>query len=267
MIENMKTGTVRTGNFEMDYFSFGSGSKNFVILPGISLKSIMLSAPAVAAAYADFGKDFTVWTFDRKRDIRKGYSVEDMSEDTFEAMKALGITDACLFGASQGGSMAMCLAYYHPELVCCAVLGSTAANAGEGRELLAKWASSARAGDKVSLNRSFFSAVYSDEYLKKYADAFAFLENEGTPEELERLAILCEAMIGFDFTGKLSGITVPMLAIGSAKDKVFGAKPTLEIAERSGCDYYVYREYGHAVYDEALDYKKRIADFFDKCGK
>ena len=74
-------------------------------------------ADAIAKQYRRFHEDYIVYVFDRKRDFDDGYSVEDMAEDTAEAMKRLGLKDACVMGCSQGGMMAQVLAAKHPELV------------------------------------------------------------------------------------------------------------------------------------------------------
>ena len=37
-----------------------------------------------------------------------------------------------------------------------------------------------------------------------------------------------------------------------------------EIADLLGCELHIYEDYGHAVYDEAPDYKERILEFFHK---
>ena len=36
--------TIKTGSFTMDYFKFGHGKEVFVILPGLSLQSVMIFA-------------------------------------------------------------------------------------------------------------------------------------------------------------------------------------------------------------------------------
>ena len=40
--------TVKTDAFTMDYFQFGQGKETLVILPGLSVQSVMDSADAVA---------------------------------------------------------------------------------------------------------------------------------------------------------------------------------------------------------------------------
>ena len=98
--------TVRKETFEMQFFRFGSGPRTYVILPGLSVQSVMASAEAVAQAYASFAEEYTIYVFDRRAALPPVYTVRDMARDTAEAMLALGLHDIYLFGASQGGMMA-----------------------------------------------------------------------------------------------------------------------------------------------------------------
>ena len=58
--------TVRTDTFTMDFFRFGRGSRTLVILPGLSVQSVMPAADAVAAAYQTLQDEFTIYLFDRR---------------------------------------------------------------------------------------------------------------------------------------------------------------------------------------------------------
>ena len=103
-------GEVRTKGFTMEYMKFGSGGGTLVILPGLSLTRVLLAAPAVVRRYELFAEDFTVYVFERRSDLPKTYSVEDMARDTADAMESLGLSGVNLFGASQGGMIAMLIA-------------------------------------------------------------------------------------------------------------------------------------------------------------
>ena len=98
----------------MDHIVFGHGEKSFVILPGLSMHSVMGAADAIAEAYKDFCEEYTVYVFDRAKNIHDGYTVRNMAEDTAKAMRRLNIEKADVFGASQGGMIAMYLAIDHP---------------------------------------------------------------------------------------------------------------------------------------------------------
>ena len=102
--------TVRTKEFTMDFFRFGKGSKTLVILPGLSIQSVMAAADAIAAAYQSLEDSFTVYVFDRRAELPAAYSVRKMAQDTAEAFQFLGLENVCIFGASQGGMLALVIA-------------------------------------------------------------------------------------------------------------------------------------------------------------
>ena len=132
--------SVKTDLFTMDYFRFGTGSRTMVILPGLSIQSVIPSAELVAQAYQSFARDYTVYVFDRRKDLPPSYSIGEMAKDTVIAIQTLGLTDIYLFGASQGGMIAQVIAIRFPGLVHKLVLGSSACHIGEETpEAVAQW--------------------------------------------------------------------------------------------------------------------------------
>lgn len=251
--------TIKTDRFEMDYFRFGNGSKDFVIIPGVSIKPVSLSADAVAAGFSIFTEQYTVTVFDRIKHLPDEYSVFDMAEDTAEAMQLLGLRNTDIYGASQGGMIAMCIAYSHPELVHALYLASTAARISPlGKETMETWMRLAKAGDATVLNHSINTSVYSPEFYQKFASAFAMTEPEATEDEMRRLYILAKACRDFDFGERLNELRCRVFAVGAENDNVIGADATREIAEKLRCPLYIYDGYSHAVYDEAPDYRERM---------
>ena len=264
MAEGIRIQTIAAEDFEMDCFAFGRGKRALVIIPGVSVKSVMLSAAAVAGAYADFAETHIVYVFDRKRNIRPGYDTVDMAEDTAAAMRALGIADADIFGASQGGMIAQCIAARHPELTRRLVLGSTIARQNEtSRATFDGWRTLAEAGDVRALNRDITEKVYSPAFYDRFRDAFDALEAEGTDEELRRFSILAKACRTFDAYDQLDEIKCPTLVIGSWDDCTLSGEGSVEIARRLRCPLQMYSGFGHAVYDEAQDYREHLHRFFD----
>lgn len=255
--------TAVAGNAEMDYFRFGHGDRAFVILPGLSLVSVMQSASAVAGAYARFGEKFTVYVFDRRKNLPERYSAHAMAEDTATVMKSIGIEASCLFGVSQGGMMAAYIAAEYPELVAKAVIGSCAAHPSEtAKAVIDRWRSLAAVGNVKALNHDFFETVYTPRLLKQFADSLPMLESNGTKEDCDRFMILSQSVPYCDIGCELKRIKCPLLAVGAGDDKVFPGNYAREIADLSGGESFVYEGYGHAVYDEAPDYKDRIDKFF-----
>ena len=76
---------------------FGSGSRTLLILPGASLHSVMLSADAVAAAFAAFASEYTVCLFDLRRELPPGFGIRQMAQDTAALCDHLGIVRADVF--------------------------------------------------------------------------------------------------------------------------------------------------------------------------
>ena len=256
---------VQAEKFSMDCIKFGTGKKNFVMIPGLSLTRITNSAMTITAAYRDFCDEYTVYCFDRADVIPEGYTVRQMAADTAEAMKRLGISDAYVFGASQGGMIGQYLAIDYPELVKKLIIASSYSRCSETAGLVfERWMKLAQKADVQALNHDFFQCIYSDKLLEEYKDALPVLEKNGTAEDCANFIILAKACVEFNAYAELDRIKCPVLVIGSRKDKVLTGEASSEIAEKLGCEIYMYDGYGHAVYDEAPDYKNRIAEFFNR---
>lgn len=255
--------TARIDTAEMDYFRFGEGEKIFVMIPGISIKKVSETASSVAGAYRDFCKEYTVYVFDRKNNIEPGYSIEAMAEDTAKVMKSLGLKDVYLFGVSQGGMIAQCLAAEHPELVKKLLLASTVAKeTKESREILTYWTCCALKGKRKELIEGFLDALYTEKLLKKYKEYLVEMFKETTDGELIRFCFLAASCEGLDLTEKLKKIKCPAFVMGGAKDKLFGVESFKALADSLNCGMYIFEDYCHAVYDESPEFKKKIAEFF-----
>lgn len=260
---DIQLGRVETERFSMEYMAFGKGMRPLVIIPGMSLRPVLLQAEAIAAAYKSAAEDHRVFLFEGTSNMPEGYSVRDMARDTAEAMKKIGIREADVFGASQGGMIAQCVAAEHPELVRRAVLGSTLSRPNPlSMAVFNEWIGLCLAGDPVALNRSCVEKMYSPAVRKAAEKRFTAAEKEGTPAEMHRFSILCAASRDFDFYEELSRIQCPVLVLGAEEDRVLGAVGSTEIAEKLGCESYIYKGCGHAVYDEAPDYLNRMLNYF-----
>ena len=264
----MKTyaGTVKADTFEMDYFCFGSGEAPFVILPGLSVQSVMGAADAVAAEYELLAKDYRVYVFDRRSALPPEYSIREMAADTAKAMQILGLGDVCLFGASQGGMIAMVIAAEYPQLVKKLILGSTSSHVREkDYKAVENWIRLAQKKDPEGLYLSFGKAIYPPEVFEQFKDALIAAAGAVTDRDLERFILLAGALRGFDFTAELGKISCPVLAIGVFEDEVLDSDATMEIAEnldwRDDFRLYMYIGYGHAAFDTAPDYRERILAF------
>lgn len=255
--------TIKTEAYEIEYFTFGHGDRPFVLIPGVSVKSVMLSVTAVMTAYEPFTRDYAVTVFDRKKNIQPGYNVSAMAEDTADAMRRLGIRNAFVCGVSQGGMVAQVLAIRHPELVCKMVLGSSLPRQNEmSKNTFDGWYRLACGNDIRALNRDIFSKVYSEAYYREYEAVFRNTETDGTQEEMKRFAVLVRACRTFDAYDELNKIKCPVLVIGAKEDRALSVQGSIELADRLDCELYLYDHFGHAAYDEAPDYRERVLRFF-----
>ena len=262
-----KTGCVKTNGFEMEYFTFGSGSRPFVILPGISIQGVMGVQGAVEESYAIMKEDFTVYVFDRRTVVPNPYSIGDMADDTAAVLKELSLTGVYLFGASQGGMIAMILAAKYPDLVKKLILGSTASyvSAAQFEKTLSRWIALAKEKDAAALYDAFGRSIYPADIYAQFKDIFAAAAKTVTEAELKKFIILAESVCDFDCTDELKKITCPVLAIGDRDDEVLDGAATEEIMKNlpPGADHtmYLYEGYGHAAFDTAPDYRQRLYDF------
>lgn len=93
-----------------------------------------------------------------------------MADDTAGAMKMLGLEHCCIFGASQGGMIAQCIAVKYPDLVSKLALGSSCCRMNELFEnTVRQWGSLALKRDSHALNHDFVYRVYSEKRLKNSA--------------------------------------------------------------------------------------------------
>ncbi len=250
----------------MNYIKFGDGKKNFVIIPGLSIHSIIRYEEAIKEAYKCFADTYTVYVFDRSKNLKNGYTVKDMAEDTAQKMQELGIQSADIFGASQGGMIALYLAIEHPDSVNKIILASTLARPNETfNGAVDEWIDFAEKKDETELISSFITKVYSEQTLAAFKEIMISSEAGITDEEYRRFLILAKACKSYDCSSEISGIKCPVFVIGCEGDKVATADASRNIAEALKCKLYIYgKNFGHAVYDEAPDYKQRCLDFLNE---
>ena len=261
--------TVRTEAFSMDYFRFGKGAQVLVILPGLSVQSVMGVPDAVAQAYRSLEDRFTIYVFDRRCDLPASYPVRDMARDTAEAFRALGLKDVCVFGASQGGMIALVMAIEYPELIRKMVLGSTSAHVKEEQyRILESWADLARRKDAEGLYLEFGKEIYPPSVFEQFRDALIAAAGTVTDTDLERFVTLVEGTKDFNVVEELDRVRCPVMAVGVYEDSVLDSDATMEIAEnldyRADFRLYMYIGYGHAAFDTAPDYRERLLRFFSE---
>ena len=210
-MQDIKIETVTTNSFSMNYFRFGNGKNTLVILPGLSVQSVMGSAKAVAGAYRCLTDDFTIWLFDRRNELPASYSVRDMARDMTVVLRVLGLDKVCVFGASQGGMIAMDMAISSPELLRKLVLVSTSARITDEKfRAIEEWTALAEAGKKKELYLAFGEAIYPKGLFESSKELLTAVSETVTDEELERFVILARGVKSHNVYDELEKIACPV---------------------------------------------------------
>ena len=84
------------------------------------------------------------------------------------------------------------------------------------------------------------------------------------PKDVERFLHLARACLTCDAYEELEKIQCPVFVIGGSQDLVLTGEASREIAEKLGCELYLYEDLGHAAYEEAKDFVPRVLEFFGK---
>lgn len=266
MAEKATIKTVEVNGKELDYAVFGSGKTPLIMIPGISIKSVLLSAQSVAAAYSGYIENHTVYLFDRQRNPSDDYDIDCMASELAEALKLIGVENADFFGTSQGGMIAQQIALTQPGLVHKLVLACTASRPSEhSEEVITRWIKFALERDIEGLCTDFVNNLYSEAFAKRFLNLVIKLHSDCSDEELDRFVTLAKAAKDFDVYNEIDRIKCPAFVLGAQNDKVLTGRSSEEIAEKIGCEIYMYGEpYGHAVYDEARDFKDKAFSFFNR---
>ena len=250
---------------KLNYIAFGNGQKNLIIIQGLNVRDVKGAGVSLALMYKIFAKDYKVYFFDRRTVVKEGLTNWELAEDIHQAMNALNIDSADVFGVSQGGMIAMALTLEHPQSVNKLVLGVTSARVNENiKNVVEKWVNCARNRDHITINKDTFSLMYTENYLCKYKLFMPLIVRMIKPKDFNRFAILASAILEFDCYDRLNEIKCPVLVLGGEKDMITTGSASVEIADKLDCEIYMYSEYGHAAYDEAKDFNSRIYEFLSK---
>lgn len=261
---------VRTGGFEMEYAKFGNGPRPLVVIPGLAIKSVMKSASSLQVPYKMFTEDFTLYFFDRRKDVEPGYSLEDMARDQVLAMQALGLSDVALYGVSQGGMVAQHIAATHPELVWKLVLGcSTSKPEPQQLKVIGEWARLSRAHDREGLVNAFIRDCFSPKFAERYRRALLMMYRDVSEAEMDRFAIFARECDNVDTGDMLADVRCPVLVLAASEDRVVLPVASDKIVEKLKaanvpCEYTIFEGYGHAAFDEIKEYKDRILEFLKR---
>lgn len=266
IVEESLVKTVEFDGKQMDYIRFGNKDGNtLVILPGLSLKSVMGAAEAIVGAYSLLAEDHEIYLFDHIREEKEGYGIDGMVEDTLKAFELLNIKHADLMGVSMGGMVAQTIALKRSDVVDSLILCSTTSNVKDlDHSVFENWKKLAEERDVNGLMESFGEKVYSPDFYAKYKDIIIAGGQGVTEQDYVNFLTSLKGISEFDVSDKLEQIKCPVLVMGAGEDQVVGVQSSLDIVDKLGCKYFIYEGYGHGVYDEAPDYLSHIKEFLDE---
>lgn len=246
----------------MEYKKTGSGSKAFVLISGIGMRSVLPAIDSVGKMYKKLLGEYTLYLFDRAEVLPDGYKISDMALEIKECLDSEGVVSCVMTGMSQGGMIAQEFAIKFPnmvdKLIICSSLSSPTSVSIKTLKL---WRELALNNNVRELNRSFASLVYTKAFRNLFKTYLEEHEDDGTPEQCARFVKLIDACFDFDVTSDIKNIQCPVLVLGANDDLVVGKEGPLRTASLLGCEIYMYDNYGHAVYDEAPDFVERIVRF------
>lgn len=263
MIYNAKEHILEIQDMKMNCITFGNGIKPLVMIQGLNTRGIKGAAVSLAYMYRIFARDYKLYIFDRREKIEENITVRELASDTAAAMDALKITNADIFGVSQGGMIAQYLAIDRPDLVNKLVLAVTLSKTNATvNAVVGGWIEMAEQNKMKSLIADMAEKMYSDSYVKRYRPFISLLTVLQKPKNVKRFTALAKACLTCSTYDELDKIRSPVFVIGGMQDKVVSKEASEEIAEKLGCKIFMYNDLGHAAYEEAKDFNQRVYDFF-----
>ncbi len=227
----------------MAYARLGAGAKTCLFLrpgPGNSVPmgpmfwafNIEIFRPYIESGYS-------VWVVTRKRNMSRGYSVEDMAEDhaALVADEFDGKVDLLIGAEVYGGPIAFCLAARHPDLFDhVAVFGAGHRLSEEGKELELRFArlmAQGRTGEAGALLIHVLIPGLRVPGVDRVVGAAVVRMAFGRLHPYFRSDVLVEAQAAaaFDGTRVLPQIQVPVLLIGGDRDVEVSREILEETAE------------------------------------
>ena len=268
MLNNAKNSYLRIEDTTVNYISFGKGTKNLIIIPGLGdgLKTTKGLAIPFSIMYKMFSKNYRVYVFSRRNKLKENFTTEDMANDIASHMNKLNIENADVVGVSQGGMIAQYLAINHPKKINKLVLVVTLSKQNKIINMrVNKWLKYASVDNYKELFIDTMENSYTEKTLNKYRKTYNTVTKLSKPKSFDRFIIEAKACLTHDAYDKLSKITCPTLIIGGMKDNIVGVQGSIEIRKKiENSELYIYDDYGHGLYEEAKDFNKRVNDFLEK---
>lgn len=264
MFNNAKNGVLEVDDTTINYLSFGKGSRNLILIPGLGdgFKTVKGLAIPFSLMYKKFTKDFTIYSFSRKNKLSDGYTTLDMANDVIKCMNKLGIEKASILGVSQGGMISQHIAINFQERVEKLVLVVTVPKSNNMiDENIDIWLNLALKKDFKEIMLDTAKKSYTGKYLKKNIRVLKYFSFLMKPRKFDRFIIQANACKTHD-SKEIEKIKCPTLIIGGRKDEILGVDGSIELNKKiEGSILKIYDEYSHGLYEQAKDFNDNVLEF------
>lgn len=231
-----KLDSVRSGVLDGHaFFRLGSG-RPLLLLPGLSSNHDLPSGSSRSFELREaqrYAASREVWWVQRRAGLATGTTMAQIADHyaTLLADRLEGPVD--VVGASTGGSVGLQLAADHPHVVRRLALVAAACRLGEaGRRAQRRVAELLRKDQRRRAGAALMSTIGSRAPTKAAMGAVGWLLAPWMlAGEVDDMLVTIDAEDAFDVTGRLSGIEVPTLVVGGARDGFYGAELFRETAE------------------------------------
>lgn len=250
---------------KMRYLKFGSGSKTIIMIPGLSIKSVIDSSDVIIDEYKIFDSNYTIYLFERI-DIPKIYNITNMAEDILDSIKYLNLKKLYLLGASQGGMISVVLYLLDKKNIEKIVMASSSFEVPDYTErLINKWIDLAMEKKRKELVFEFAKYVYPKKFVNDNEKFFNSYIDSITDQELDLFIPKAISLIGFDVRHEIDEIDVPILIVNDKKDNLIRYSDIIEnTMVKPNFIYHYYENTGHALYDLEPNFKPLVLDFLSK---
>ena len=267
---NSKVDYVDIGDTKLRYLSFGEGKTPLVIIPGLSLVSVIESGAVLMSMFKEYTEKYTFYVIDRRVEIPDEFTIHDMALDELKAIKALGLkgekgtNELYVYGASLGGMIIFNMALMQPNVVNKAVIASSTCRLSEKQcEFLKTMIPLAVNGKKRELVKYMGDFVYTKEYMTENENALMMFADNMKESDLKHFAEVCNAIKPFDLSSKIKLLPMDIFVVGATDDALFGDEETKLISKIKGCKSYIYQGSCHGLYDLEPDFRPMMFEFFN----
>jgi pimeloyl-ACP methyl ester carboxylesterase len=245
----------------MSYLRVGAGPP-LLFLPGLTSHHLApegMDRHAALGSVRALGEAREVWWVNRRAGLTEGAAMADLAADYATAIPRWFGEPVDVLGLSTGGSVALQLAADHPALVRRLVVVSAAARlSAEGRSCQRRLARALRSGDRRTAGAAMMRILGSSTTAPLWAAAGWLLGPMMFRHDPTDLLATIQAEDGFDLTGRLAEVTIPVLVVGGDQDSPYG--PALFARTADGLPAGRLLLYRHTTHAGVLSRKRFGAD-------